>query len=370
MMQEAIRVLVVDDSAVIRAMICDRLEAAPDLSVVGKARDGAEALAKVAELRPNVVTLDLQMPGMDGLAVLDAMFEIAPIPVIMVSSLTRAGAAVTLDALDRGAVDYVAKPEHSRAGQAAFAEELIQKIRGAARIDVRRMMAARKRRAALGKALDRPVAKPVAKPAANSYPDELADKCVAIGISTGGPPALTRLLAEIRPPMPPIVIVQHMPAQFTGPLASRLNSVSALSVHEASLGDVLEPNGVWIAPGGKHLEISRRNGVAKLLTRDGDVVSGHKPSADVMMTSAAKAFGPNCLGVIMTGMGRDGAAGCRAIRQAGGFVLGQDDASSDVYGMNKVAFVEGNVDRQFALSDAAAMIARQVRRLGCVEALV
>jgi two-component system, chemotaxis family, protein-glutamate methylesterase/glutaminase len=283
----------------------------------------------------------------------------------MVSALTRAGAAVTLDALDRGAVDYVAKPEAKSGGQSAFEEELVAKIRSAACMDVARMMAARKRRRYPGKA---PSERPPAKAAAGVCPEELADKCIAIGISTGGPPALTRLLSELRPPMPPIVIVQHMPPQFTGPLAARLDTVSALSVREAAQGDALQPNGVWLAPGGKHLEVVRRGSFVKVALSDGEAVSGHKPSVDVMMTSAAKAFGRNCLGVIMTGMGRDGVNGCRAIREAGGFVLGQDESSSDVYGMNKVAFNEGHVDQQMSLSDAAAVITQRIQRLSCAAA--
>ncbi len=359
-----IRVLVVDDSAVSRAVICDQIEAAVGMSVAGRARDGRAALEKIAALHPDVVTLDLQMPGMDGLAVLDAMLANDAVPVIMVSSLTYAGAAVTLDALERGAVDYVPKPERGGIRDQGFAEELISKIRGAVDVDVRRMMARRKKRRVAARVPDRPPA----KPAPEACPAELAEKCVALGISTGGPPALARLLAEIRPPMPPMVIVQHMPPQFTGPLAARLDSLSALSVREAKQEDALEPNCVLVAPGGKHLELARRGPRVRVSIRDGETVSGHKPSVDVMMVGAAKAFGPNCLGVIMTGMGRDGVNGCRAIRAAGGYVLGQDEASSDVYGMNKVAFVEGDVDQQFALGDAAATIARQVRQLGGVAA--
>jgi two-component system, chemotaxis family, protein-glutamate methylesterase/glutaminase len=360
MSQENIRVLVVDDSAVSRAIVCDQIEAAPGMSVAARARDGYAALEKVAALHPDVITLDLQMPGMDGLAVLDAVLAANPTPVIMVSSMTYAGAAVTLDALERGAVDYVPKPERGSRGQ-AFAEELIAKIRGAAGVDVHRMVASRKKRRIVVRLPERPVA----KQPPHDCPRELADKCVALGISTGGPPALSRLFTELRPPLPPIVVVQHMPPQFTGPLAARLDSLSALSVREAAQGDAVEPNCVLIAPGGKHLEIVRRGDSIRVSIRDGEAVSGHRPSVDVMMASAAKAFGPNCLGVVMTGMGRDGANGCRAIRNAGGYVLGQDETSSDVYGMNKVAFIEGNVDQQFALSEAAVAITRQARRLGC-----
>jgi two-component system chemotaxis response regulator CheB len=359
MPHENVKVLVVDDSAVIRALICDLVAAAPGLSVAGKAHHGREALDLIASLRPDVVTLDVQMPDMNGLAVLDAVLPRQPTPVIMVSALTRAGAAITLEALDRGAVDYVAKPGGGAGARSVFAGELIEKIRTAAGMDVRRMMARRKKRTPPA-----PVPAPPAKAGAESCPAEWTDKCVAVGISTGGPPALDRLLGTIRPPVPPMVIVQHMPPQFTGPLAARLNSVSALSVREAAPGDPLQPNCVLIAPGGKHLELSRRGTQVKVAIRDGDPVSGHKPSVDVMMTSAAEIFGPNCLGVIMTGMGRDGANGCRAIRAAGGYVLGQDAESSDVYGMNKVAFVEGNVDQQFSLQDAAVAITRCVRRTG------
>jgi two-component system, chemotaxis family, protein-glutamate methylesterase/glutaminase len=367
MTHDKIRVLVVDDSAVVRRLICDRISAAPDLVVAGTARDGNDALDKVTAMRPDVITLDLQMPGMDGLAVLDSVLATAPTPVIMVSALTRAGAAVTLDALDRGAVDYVAKPELKSGNQSAFEEELVAKIRSAACMDITRMMAARKRRRLPAKPA---VAQRPVKPAAVTCPEDLASKCIAIGISTGGPPALTRLLSELRPPMPPIVIVQHMPPQFTGPLAGRLDGVSALSVREAAHGDVLQANNVLLAPGGRHLEVVRRGAAVKVVISDGEPVSGHKPSADVLMISAAKAFGRKCLGVIMTGMGRDGANGCRAIREAGGFVLGQDEASSDVYGMNKVAFVEGNVDQQMGLSDGAAVITQRIQRLGSVGAAV
>jgi two-component system, chemotaxis family, protein-glutamate methylesterase/glutaminase len=357
-----IRVLVVDDSAVTRTMICDYLAAAPGISVAGVARNGREALCSAEFLQPDVITLDQQMPDIDGLQVLDAILEQRPTPIVMVSALTCAGATVTLEALDRGAADYIAKPEHGGNTVTLFAEELIHKIRNAACMDIRRMISVRKLRPArpsdAGKApVDR-------KPAPQPCNDELADKCVALGISTGGPPALTALLGSLRPAMPPIIIVQHMPAQFTKPLADRLNSISTLNVREAVHGERLQPNCVLIAPGGKHLELQGRGSHVKTMISDGPPVSGHKPSVDVMMRSAAEIYGQNCLGIIMTGMGRDGADGCRAIRQAGGYVLGQDQESSAVYGMNRVAQVEGNVDQQFALTNAAAVIAKRIHRWG------
>jgi two-component system, chemotaxis family, protein-glutamate methylesterase/glutaminase len=359
MADDAIRVLVVDDSAVARAMLCDHLAAAPGISVAGTACNGREAIAANVSLCPDVITLDLQMPKMNGLTVLDAILDRGPVPVIIVSSLTRAGAAITLEALDRGAVDYVAKPDHETSDWSTFAAELAHKVHNAASIDVNRVIAGRKR---LSDWRQKPAA---AATVASAGQADLGCQCIAIGVSTGGPPALARLLESLRPPMPPIVIVQHMPAQFTGPLAARLDGLSALSVHEAAHGDLLQPNCVYVAPGGKHLELHGVEPRVRAVLRDGPVVSGHRPSVDVMMTTAAKVYGPGCLGVIMTGMGRDGVSGCRAIRAAGGYVLGQDEASSDVYGMNRAAFVEGNVDRQFGLDEAAAVVSRQVRRLAC-----
>ena len=176
---------------------------------------------------------------------------------------------------------------------------------------------------------------------------------------------MASLFETLRPPMPPIVVVQHMPPSFTKPLGWRLDSLSRLSVKEAAQGDPLRPNHVLIAPGGKHLQVRRQGKCTKAVIRGGSPVSGHMPSVDVLMSSVAKTFGSGCLGVIMTGMGRDGANGCGAIRGAGGYVLGQNEASSDVYGMNKVAHTEGNVDRQFGLSEAAAVITQQVRSLWC-----
>lgn len=359
-----VRVLVVDDSALMREMICDFLAGAPGIEVVGTAANGRKALEMLDSAKPDVVTLDVQMPEMDGLATLDEILKRRPLPVIMVSSLTTRGADITLDALDRGALDYVAKPEGGGpAVHAALRDELVRKVRTMAGTDVTRMLQIRRARA--DRLKQRPVQllpqTSVAKPftAAPQY----ADKCIALGISTGGPPALSSLFQSSRGPLPPIVVVQHMPPDFTKAFAWRLNSISPLTVKEAESGDVLQPNYVYIAPGGKHLSLRKDTSGVKCVIRDGELVSGHKPSVDVMMKSAAEIYGNRCIGVVMTGMGRDGSDGCRAIRKAGGFTLGQDEASSDVYGMNKVAFVEGNVDKQFHLDDAASTIAAQVRKL-------
>jgi two-component system, chemotaxis family, protein-glutamate methylesterase/glutaminase len=367
-MADGICVLVVDDSAVMREMICDFLAGAAGIEVVATAANGRKALEMLDDVNPDLVTLDVQMPEMDGLATLDAILKKRPLPVIMCSSLTTRGAATTLDALERGALDYVAKPEGGApAVHASLREELVRKVRTMAGTDVRRMLRIRRERA------DRLKLRSTLTPsttitstnakATSGDISQFADECIALGISTGGPPALTSLFQSLQSPLPPIVVVQHMPADFTKALAWRLNSITSLTVKEAESGDVLKPNCVYIAPGGRHLHLRKEAGAVKCLIRDGENVSGHKPSVDVMMTSAAEIYGSRCLGVIMTGMGRDGADGCAAIRRAGGYVLGQDEASSDVYGMNKVAFVEGNVDRQFSLDDAANAVTSQVRRM-------
>ncbi|MBN1589542.1 MAG: chemotaxis-specific protein-glutamate methyltransferase CheB [Pirellulales bacterium] len=353
--------MVVDDSAVVRTMICDTIARAPDMQVVGTAADGREALKVFASAHPDVVTLDIQMPLMDGLEALDSMLAIRPVPVIMVSGLTQLGAAITLEALDRGAIEYLAKPERGSETEAVLCDELIRKIHCVAGVDVRRILRIRQdRRRRLRPLFEK---RHVPKTVATSCPAEYLDKCMAIGISTGGPPALARLFESLAPPMPPIVVVQHMPPHFIKPLAARLDLLSKLSVKEAAHGDTLRPNHVLIAPGAKHLRLRDCDGQPKVFIRDGDVVKGHKPSIDVMMKSAADVFPGRCLGVIMTGMGADGVDGCGAIRATGGYVLGQDEASSDLYGMNKVAHQQGNVDQQFSLNDASRVITRQLQLL-------
>jgi len=355
MSRKQIRVLVVDDSRVIRELICDGLSAHSDLVVVGTSADGIEALNSLEALQPDVVTLDLQMPRMDGLETLDRLLACRPTPVIVVSALTQRAADVTLQALDRGAMDYVAKPDGVAEMKRVFGEELPQKIRNMAGADVRRVLQLRKTKQL------RTAVRSVATTTTNERLDRFTG-CIAIGISTGGPPALAQLFGALVPPLPPIVIVQHMPQMFTGPFANRLNSLSSIRVREASQGDILRPNEALVAPGGKHLSLRRAGGRVEVVITDGDPVSGHKPSVDVMMRSAAQTFGKACVGVIMTGMGRDGADGCGLIRAAGGYVLGQDEETSDVYGMNKVAFVEGHVDAQTSLQNLPEAIARQVRR--------
>lgn len=340
-----IRALVVDDSALMRRLICDVLNASGRIEVVGVARDGREAVLQVAKLKPDVVTLDVEMPEVSGLDALPAILAVHEVPVVMVSALTQEGADVTLKALEFGAVDYHPKPARNQlAEMRADGDLLVAKVLGAAQGRV-----FRPRRSAAS--APPPRTAPVA-------PQGEAAGCIAIGISTGGPQALARVIPLLRPPTPPILIVQHMPAQFTGVFAGRLDRASALDVKEAADGDLVEPNRVLVAPGGRHLTLSGRAGRARasLSSPDEPPVSGHRPSVDALFRSVARIYGAAAVGVIMTGMGRDGADGCRAILEAGGTTLGQDEATSVVYGMNKAAFLEGSVRLQFALDDLPDLI--------------
>ncbi|MBL9163042.1 MAG: chemotaxis response regulator protein-glutamate methylesterase [Planctomycetaceae bacterium] len=355
MSRKPIRVLVIDDSPLVRELIVDSLLAQYGFEIAGVAADGFQGLQLLEELRPDVVTLDLQMPGKDGLTTLEEILQRRPTPVIVVSALTQRAAESAVDALQRGAMDYVAKPEGMAAMRKSFGEELPAKIRNMVGVDVAHVLQLRRARAERRQL-------PVARLDDGSQ-RRCAASCVAIGVSTGGPPALARLFAALAPPLPPIVVVQHMPEMFTRSFAERLNSLSPLTVKEAEEGDVLQPNCAYVAPGGKQLRIRRRGESGIIEIFDGEFVSGHKPSVDVMMSSVAAVYGDRCVGVIMTGMGRDGADGCGAIRAAGGFVLGQDEESSDVYGMNKVAWVEGNVDLQTSLDHMPEAIVVRVGQL-------
>lgn len=354
MSRSPIKVLIVDDSPLVREMLCDALANKTDMLVIGVAESGEAALSLLEKLSPDVITLDLHMPKMDGLATLDAILARRPVPVIVVSSFAKRAAELTLQALDHGALDYVEKPSGLADAQKVYGEDLPQKIRNMAGADVTRVLRYRRLQSTRSK-------QPV-KGKVGTVPPTSMRGCIALGISTGGPPALSTLLSALSPPLPPIVIVQHMPLRFTGLFAKRLDTLTSLEVKEAEQGDLLRSNQVLIAPGGTHLRLRRTTAKDVCIQLEsGEPVSGHKPSVDVMMASAAKAYGEQCLGVIMTGMGRDGATGCKAIRDAGGYVLAQDEASSDVYGMNKVAFVEGHVDQQVSLGQMARAIVKRVQ---------
>lgn len=343
----SIKVLVVDDSALIREVLSRKLGRDGDIVVVGTAEDPIEARAKIKELNPDVVTLDIEMPNMNGLQFLDKLMRLHPLPVVMVSTLTTRGASETLLALELGAVDFVAKPNTTLSGGLdAFGENLRQKVRAAAHSDVR------------GRAMKAPAANvPVRTAAAPS------GALIAIGASTGGVEAIRVVLSQMPPDCPPIVIAQHMPAGFTSRFAGRLDELTELTVVEADDRLPLLPGHAYVARGDFHLRVERSSGQLKCRVTQDEVASGHRPSVDVLFESVAKTVGPLAVGAILTGMGRDGARGLKLMRAAGAYTVGQSQASALVYGMPRVAFEEGAVIEQAPVEAIAARLAAALTRL-------
>ena len=346
-----IRVLIVDDSLFMRAAIARALAGGP-FDVVGQAKDGHDALAQIARLQPDVITMDFNMPGMTGADTVRQVMQQRPTPVVMFSAHTRQGARETFDALAAGAVDFLTKPDGEvSVDLSRIADELIRKLIAAANARPRIAQAPAAVRASSSLAGLRASSSWPALSA--SAPGTLPRLCV-IGVSTGGPAALSEVIptlpAELRIA---IVVVQHMPAGFTAPLAERLDAASRVSVQEAQDGDRPQPGSVLIAPGDRHLEFDDRGLV--VLT-DGPLVNGCRPAADVTMMSAARAYGRRSLAVVMTGMGRDGAAGALAIKRADGKTLAQDQATSVIYGMPRAAIDAGAIDEVAPLGDIAAWL--------------
>ena len=328
-MNRPVTVLVVDDSPTMRGLITAALRRDPEIEVVGSAADPLEAREAIKRLNPDVITLDVEMPNMNGLDFLEKIMRLRPMPVVMVSTLTQAGADVSVAARERGAGAAVGKPVDGAPAAVAFAE-LAQKGKTAAGSRVR----------ARG---DAPAAPPPEAAAYRAAPDHI----LAIGASTGGVEALITILSGFPEQCPATVITQHMPATFTRSFAARLDKMCAPAVSEAEDGAPLKPGHVYIAPGGEaHLEVSGTTPRCRLVRND--PVSGHRPSVDVLFESVARARRP-MTGVILTGMGRDGARGLLAMRQAGARTLGQDEASCIVYGMPRAAFELGAVERQLPL---------------------
>jgi two-component system chemotaxis response regulator CheB len=351
-----IRVLVVDDSAVMRKLISAVLQRDPDVEVVATAVDGIAALRKVARFRPDVVTLDLEMPGMDGLDVLREMSVMSDAPVLMVSAHTQADAALTVTALEMGAVDVVAKPRNVLAGGIeALGVELLSKVRAVAGRRWRRPLTLR----AVAK-------EPVEKRALHTH----ADRVVAIAASTGGPAALGYVLARLPADLPAaVLVVQHMPEGFTASLAHRLDANSGLIVKEAQDGDVLRRGRVLVAPAGRHLRVRRLPGAPVAMVGSGPLVCGHRPSADVLFQSVAAEFGARSVGVVLTGMGEDGAAGLQSIHRGLGHTLAQDEESSVVFGMPRAAILRGAADEVLPLERIAEAIGSAVDRQVRLEPL-
>jgi two-component system, chemotaxis family, protein-glutamate methylesterase/glutaminase len=341
-----IRVLIVDDSRFVRQAVARMLNTSADIEVVGQAADGRQGIEKAKELKPDVVTLDVQMPHMGGLETLERLMELAPVPaVLLLSSLTSEGAEVTLRGLELGALDFVDKSTaKGQMNLLSLAEELRAKIRA---------LAGSPRRA---RGLAPPVAAPVALPRGSTR--ALA---VAIGTSTGGPTALQVVIPRLPKDFgAAVLVVQHIPVGFTRYLADRLAQRSALPVDEARDGDPVVPGRVLIAPGGLHMKLVLRGDAVLVRLDEEPRDSLHRPSADVLMASVAEIFGPRSVGVVLTGMGTDGAEGLAAIRKAGGRTLAESEESCVIYGMPKAAIEAGVVDRAVPLAEVADAIVSAV----------
>jgi two-component system chemotaxis response regulator CheB len=348
-----IRILIVDDSTVIRKVLCDGLAGDAALEVVGTAANGRIALAKIPQVHPDIITLDVEMPEMDGLETLAAIRKTYPkLPVIMFSTLTERGASTTLDALALGASDYVTKPSNTGSLEVTMRQlraQLIPKIKALCEVPAKPAIAAVARSASL-----RP-------PTPRSAADFSRIDVLAIGTSTGGPNALADLLPGIPASFPvPIVIVQHMPPLFTRLLAGRLNARSGLTIREGVAGEILRPGEAWIAPGDFHMTVERK-GTAVVLALDQNQPENYcRPAVDPMFRSVAKVFGASALAVVLTGMGSDGTNGAQHIKERGGQVLAQDQASSIVWGMPGQIVSSGLADATYPLGSMAAEIGRRV----------
>ncbi len=340
-MSHRIKVLVADDSAFMRRALATILESEQDIHVVATARNGEEAVAKTLALRPDVVTMDVAMPVVDGLEAVRRIAAQAHVPVIMVSAHTRAGADATFTALELGAVDFIAKPDAAYENIDSVARDLVEKVRGCA---------GRAQVVVSGEAPAKSRVKPKSRPRASTY------ECVAIGASTGGPVALSQVIPALPASFPAtVLIVQHMPVGFTDALARRLDALAHVRVREGRDGAALEPGVATVMPAGKQLALERRRGgVALRLVEDGE--SLHVPSVDVLVSEVAKAYGAAAIGVILTGMGHDGAAGLRTLKARGGYVIGQDESTCVVYGMPRAAALAGVVDRVAPLSEISEIL--------------
>jgi two-component system chemotaxis response regulator CheB len=330
-----IRVLIVDDSPVVQSVLMTLLSSDPDIEVVGVASDAFDAKDMIIEKRPDVVTLDVEMPRMDGITFLKYLMSFRPIPVIMISSYTQKNSMRTLKALDVGAVDFITKPtEAVRTGLWELKHEITTKVRTAARVRI-------KPYGLFGKHRKRVLAASAAS----------SDKIIAIGASTGGTCAIKRLLGSVSPNVNGIVIVQHMPACYTRAFAQRMDSLFPMDVEEANDRDRLDIGKVLIAPGGWHLQLAKDHGGYYVRLQDGPPVKYQRPSIDVLLHSVAKIATSNAIGILLTGMGDDGAEGLLAMRQAGAFTVVQDEATSLVFGMPSAAIERGAAEVVAPLDD-------------------
>ncbi|KNA33638.1 chemotaxis protein [Burkholderia pseudomallei] len=358
-MQKKIKVLCVDDSALIRSLMTEIINSQPDMEVCTTAPDPLVARELIKQHNPDVLTLDVEMPRMDGLDFLEKLMRLRPMPVVMVSSLTERGSEITLRALELGAVDFVTKPRVGiRDGMLDYSEKLADKVRAASRARVRQnpQPHAAAAAAAHGHA-------GAAAPLINN-PLVSTEKLIIVGASTGGTEAIREVLTPLPPDAPAVLIAQHMPPGFTRSFAQRLNGLCRISVKEAEHGERVLPGHAYIAPGHAHLLLARSgaNYIAHL--SDEPPVNRHRPSVDVLFRSAAQHAGKNALGVILTGMGRDGAAGLLEMKKAGAYTFAQDEASCVVFGMPREAIAMGGVDDVAPLSDMSRRIMARLASMG------
>lgn len=333
-----IKVLVVDDSALVRQLLTHMLSQAPDIQVVGAAEDPYEARDMIKSLNPDVLTLDVEMPKMDGIAFLRNLMKLRPMPVVMISTLTEKGAAITLEALSLGAVDYIAKPKNDLSNKLVeYQDELLEKVRLAARCRIR--------------ATPNIAPKPVADAGV-----KLKNRLIAIGASTGGTEAIAQVIAQLPENFPPIVIAQHIPAAFSASFARRLDSKSAMTVQESRGNEMLKPGNVYVAPGDKHMVVVRRGAHLYTMLEDGAPVNRHKPSVEVLFNSIADCAAKTTIGLMLTGMGKDGADGMLNMMQQGAYTIAQDEASSVVWGMPGAAVDVGAAKEQQPLSRIASRL--------------
>ncbi|ASJ02874.1 chemotaxis response regulator protein-glutamate methylesterase [Thermococcus profundus] len=351
-LRKKIRVLVVDDSAFMRRVLKDILESDPEIEVCCEARDGVEAIEKVKQHRPDVITLDVEMPRMNGLDALKFIMNKYPTAVIMVSALTQEGADATIKALEYGAVDFIPKPSSSISiNMRELKDEIIAKVKEAAKVPIKFLQFKRRRllREQLTKVRKR---------------EEAARRAVAIAASTGGPQSLLKVFEKLPGELDAgILLVQHMPPGFTRSFAMRLDRISRVNVKEAEDGEVVYKNWAYVAPGDYHMEVVNRGGKPTIKLYKGPKIHGVRPAADPMMKSVAEVFGRKTVGVVMTGMGRDGAEGIVAIKKKGGITIAQDKETSIIYGMPKAAAETGMVDYIVPLDKIADTIVMALRKI-------
>ncbi len=348
------KVLIVDDSALIRSLLTELINRQPDMVVVGAAPDPIVAREMIRNLNPDVLTLDVEMPRMDGIEFLDKLMRLRPMPVVMVSTMTQEGAETTLRALELGAVDFVAKPKLDiKRGMQESAAQLIEKIRLAATARVRKVSTAPQAAAA----------KPLLSLGARAG----TEKLIIIGASTGGTEAIKHVLMPMPPDAPGIVITQHMPAGFTKSFAQRLDTLCKISVKEACDGERILPGHAYIAPGDHHLLVKKSGANYVTQLSDAEPVNRHRPSVEVLFKSAAACVGANAIGIMLTGMGKDGATAMLDMKQAGAYNIAQDEASCVVFGMPKEAIAAGGVDEVLPLHGIAGRVFALLRESGVVR---